>query len=123
MKYMLLIYSAEGAEGAVSEAEQEAEMGEWFAFTQRIVDSGEMVSGEPLQGVDTATTVSVRDGETVVTDGPFAETKEILGGYYLVEVDSLARAQQLAAEIPSAKYGRNEVRPLMELPDMSEAAG
>ena len=91
-------------------------MGEWFAFTQRIVDSGEMVSGEPLQGTETATTVSVRDGETIVTDGPFAETKEVLGGFYLVDVTSLERAHELAAELPSAKYGRTEIRPLMEIP-------
>jgi hypothetical protein len=116
MKYMLLIYSEEGAERTGTEAEQEAAMGEWFAFTQRIVDSGEMVSGEPLQEVATATTVAVRDGKTIVTDGPFAETKEVLGGYYLVDVESLERAQELAAELPSAKYGRTEVRPLMILP-------
>lgn len=116
MKYMLLIYSEPGAEGALSEAEQEAEMGEWFAFTQRIVDSGEMVAGDPLQGTETATTVAVRDGETTVTDGPFTETKEVLGGYYIVDVDTRERAEQLAAELPSARYGRTEVRPLMELP-------
>jgi hypothetical protein len=116
MKFMILIYSEPDQPKLETEAEREAEMGEWFAFTQRIVESGEMVSGDPLQGVETATTVSVRDGETIVTDGPFAETKEVLGGYYLVDVDSLERAQQLAAELPSAKYGRNEVRPLMELP-------
>jgi hypothetical protein len=116
MKYMLLIYSEPGAEGAETEAEQEAIMGEWFAFTQRIVDSGEMVAGDPLQGVETAVTVSVRNGETVVTDGPFAETKEILGGYYLVDVDSQARAEELGAQLPSARYGRTEIRPLMVLP-------
>lgn len=116
MKYMLLIYSEPGSESQGTEAEQEAVMGEWFAFTQRIVDSGEMVAGDPLQGTETASTVTVRDGETTVTDGPFAETKEVLGGYYIVDVDSLERAQQLAAELPSAKYGRTEVRPLMVLP-------
>jgi len=118
MKYILLIYSDPDAQGAGSDAEQEAEMGEWFAFTQRIVESGEMVAGDPLQGVETATTVTVRDGETVVTDGPFAETKEVLGGYYIVDVDSLERAQELGAQLPSARYGRTEVRPLMELPPM-----
>ena len=116
MKYMLLIYSEPGSEAQGTEAEQEAAMGEWFAFTQRIVDSGEMVAGDPLQGVETATTLTVRDGETTVTDGPFAETKEVLGGYYIVDVDSLERAQQLGAELPSARYGRTEVRPLMVLP-------
>lgn len=116
MKYMLLIYSEPGVPEFESDEAQQAHMGEWFEFTQKIVDSGEMIAGEPLQGIETATTVSVRDGETIVTDGPFAETKEILGGFYMVDVDSLERAQQLAAELPSAKYGRNEVRPLMELP-------
>jgi hypothetical protein len=75
-----------------------------------------MVSGEPLQGIETATTVSVRDDGTIVTDGPFAETKEALGGFYLVDVDTVERAQALAAEIPTATWGRIEVRPLMELP-------
>lgn len=116
MKYMLLIYGEEGAEGPLSDAEREAMMGEWFAFTQRIVDSGEMIAGDPLQEVATATTVAVRDGATIVTDGPFAETKEVLGGYYLVDVDSLERAQELGAQLPSAKFGRTEIRPLMELP-------
>ncbi len=97
-------------------------MGEWFAFTQRIVESGEMVAGDPLQGIETATTVTVRDGETIVTDGPFAETKEVLGGYYIVDVDSLERAQELGAQLPSARYGRTEVRPLMELPPRAEPA-
>lgn len=118
MKYLILLYSEPHLPVLETEAEQQAEMGEWFAATQELADSGELLGGEPLQGVDTATTVSVRDGETLITDGPFAETKEILGGYYLVEVDSLARAQQIAARLPSAHYGRNEVRPLMELPEM-----
>lgn len=116
MKYMILIYNEPGQPQLETEAQQEAEMGEWFAVTQRMADSGELVSGEPLQGIETATTVTVRDGETIVTDGPFAETKEILGGFYIVDVENLARAQELAAELPSAKYGRNEVRPLMEIP-------
>ncbi len=117
MKYMILIYHEPGTPEFETEEQAQAEMGAWFAFTQRIVDSGELVSGEPLQGIETATTVSVRNGETIVTDGPFAETKEILGGYYLVDVDSRERAEQLAAELPSATYGRNEVRPLMEIPE------
>ena len=117
MKYMILIYHAPDQPQLETEAEQEAEMGAWFEFTQRIVESGEMISGEPLQGIETATTVSVRNGETIVTDGPFAETKEILGGFDMVDVASRERAEQLAAELPSATYGRNEVRPLMEIPE------
>lgn len=116
MKYMLLIYAEPGAESALSEAEMGEMMGDYFAFTQRIVESGEMIAGEPLQGIETATTVTVRDGRNIVTDGPFAETKEVLGGFYMVDVDTLERAQELAAEIPTAKWGRTEVRPLMELP-------
>jgi hypothetical protein len=113
---MLLIYNEPGQEAALGEAERHAMMSDYFAFTQRIVDSGELVSGEPLQGIETATTVSVREGETIVTDGPFAETKEVLGGFYLVDVEGVARAQELAAEIPTSKWGRIEVRPLMDLP-------
>lgn len=119
MKYMILIYHEPNTPEFASEDEARASMGAWFEFTQRIVESGEMVSGEPLQGIDTATTVSVRNGTTIVTDGPFAETKEVLGGYYLVDVESRARAEELAAQLPSATYGRNEVRPLMEMPEMT----
>ena len=116
MNYMLLIYEAPNAWEGASEAELNQLMGDYFAFTQEIVDSGEMVAGDPLQGLETATTVTVRAGDTIVTDGPFAETKEALGGYYIVNVDSLARAQQLAAKIPGAKTGKVEVRPVMEFP-------
>ena len=119
MKYMLLIYSDPATE--MSEPEIGQMMGEYFAFTQTIVASGEMISGEPLQGVETATTVSVRDGTPIVTDGPFAETKEVLGGYYMVDAGSLERAQEIAAEIPTAKFGRIEVRPLMEIPEEQRA--
>lgn len=119
MKYMLLIYSDPTIE--MDDAEMGQLMGEYFAFTQSIVESGEMVSGEPLQGIETASTVSVRDGESIVTDGPFAETKETLGGFYMVDVDSLARAQAIAAAIPTAKIGRIEVRPLMEIPEEQRA--
>ena len=117
MKYMLLIYSDPATEP--SGAENEQMMGDYFAFTQRIVESGELISGEPLQGRETASTVRLRGGDRTVTDGPFAETKEVLGGFYMVDVDSLERAQELAAQIPTAAFGSIEVRPLMELPDQS----
>jgi hypothetical protein len=113
---MLLIYSAPEAEATLDDAERNQMMSDYFAFTQGIVETGEMVSGEPLQGRETATTVTVRGGTSTVTDGPFAETKEVLGGFYMVDVDSVERAQQIAANIPTAKWGRIEVRPLMELP-------
>jgi hypothetical protein len=116
MKYMLLIYSEPGSDNAFDEAARQAMMSDYFAFTQRIVESGEMIAGEPLQGIETATTVTSATGSMVVTDGPFAETKEVLGGFYMVDVESETRAQQLASEIPTAKWGRIEVRPLMELP-------
>jgi len=116
MNYILLIYGDRAAGQYATEAEQAQMMGEYFAFTQSIVDSGEMVAGEPLQGIETASTITVRGGETTVTDGPFAETKEVLGGFYIVNVDSVERAQELAAQIPGAKTGKVEVRPLMEVP-------
>jgi hypothetical protein len=115
MNYMLLIYDAP-ATTAPTDAEQAEMMGAYFAFTQEIVDSGELVAGEPLQGPETASTVTVRGGETTVTDGPFAETKEVLGGFYIVNVPTLERAQELAAKIPGAKTGKVEVRPVLEMP-------
>ncbi|MDJ0770924.1 MAG: YciI family protein [Ilumatobacter sp.] len=116
---MLLIYSDPSVE--LSEAETNEMMTDYFAFTQRIVESGEMVSGEPLQEKETASTVRIREGATAVTDGPFAETKEVLGGFYMVDVDSVERAQELAAQIPTAKWGSIEVRPLMEIPEEQRA--
>jgi hypothetical protein len=89
---------------------------EYGEFTQSILDSGEMVSGDPLEGTDTATTVRVRSGATSSTDGPFTETKEVLGGYYVVDVKDLDRAIELAAQIPDARRGSIEIRPVMELP-------
>jgi hypothetical protein len=112
---MLLIYSDPTA-WSDDPAAGEAIMGEYWAFTQSIIESGEMVAGDPLQGVETATTVRVRDGRTGTTDGPFAETKEVLGGYYIVEAKDLDRAVELAAKIPDARTGSVEVRPVMELP-------
>jgi len=115
MNYMLLIYDTP-ATARPSEAEQTEMMGAYFAFTQEIVNSGELVAGEPLQGPETASIVTVRGGQTTVTDGPFAETKEVLGGFYIVNVPTLERAQELAAKIPGAKTGSVEVRPLLEMP-------
>jgi hypothetical protein len=89
---------------------------EYMTFTREIADSGELVAGEALQAVDTATTVRVRDGKKATTDGPFAETKEVLGGFYLVDVKDLDRAIELAAKIPGARTGSIEVRPVWELP-------
>ena len=115
MKYMLLIHTDPSA---FDPANAENVHGEYFAFTQAILSSGELVAGDALQGSDTATTVRVRDGKASSTDGPFAETKEVLGGYYIVDVKDLDRALELAAKIPDARTGSVEVRPVLEMPDM-----
>jgi len=115
MKYMLLIYTDPAAwSGDPKDGEQL--MKEYAAFSQSIQTSGEMIAGDPLQSIATATSVRVRDGKRATTDGPFAETKEHLGGYYLVDVADLDRALELAAQIPDARTGVVEVRPLMEFP-------
>jgi len=111
VKYMLLIYGDPTNEnGANPEITNE-----YIAFTGDIADSGEMAAGEALQAVDSATTVRVRDGKKATTDGPFAETKEVLGGFYLVDVKDLDRAIELAAKIPGARHGSVEVRPVWEV--------
>ena len=115
MKYMLLIYTDPSA-APTNQAEGQKMMDEYMAFSQDIVDSGELVAGDPLQGLETATSVRVRSGSRMTTDGPFAETKEVLGGYYVVDVKDLDRAIELAAKIPDARTGAVEVRPLMEIP-------
>ena len=119
MKYMLLIYGDAKKWESVTPDQQGEIMGEYFAFTQTIVDSKEMVAGDPLEGVDTATTVRTKDGDVVTTDGPFAETKEVLGGYFIVDVADLDRAIELAAQLPGAKRGLDsiEVRPIMAIPE------
>ncbi|MDX2382089.1 MAG: YciI family protein [Acidimicrobiia bacterium] len=116
MNYMLLLYAAEDAGPQPGSPEQAAQMQEWFAYSAALEKSGALVAGEPLQGSETATTVRVRNGDTVLTDGPFAETKEVLGGFYMIDVDDLDAALDWAARIPLAPYGSVEVRPLMELP-------
>ena len=117
MKYMLLIYSNREAYAALS-AETQAQVNQdYFTYTQRIQDSGEYVAGDPLQGVDTATTVRRKDGQRTLTDGPFAETKEVLGGYYLVDVKDLDRALELAELLPGVQHEIDviEVRPLLDM--------
>lgn len=112
MQYLLLIYSNEAAWMSMPKDELGKMYGEYFAFTEDIRKSGHYIGGNPLQPVRTATTVRVRDGKKAVTDGPFAETKEQLGGYYLVEAKDLDEAMSLAARIPGAKHGSIEVRPI-----------
>ena len=113
MQYLLLIYEREADWNAMSEKEKGAIFQEYMTFTQGIMKSGQHRAGDALQPVSTATTVRVRNGKTVTTDGPFAETREQLGGYYLVEAKDLDEATSLAARIPAARYGSVEVRPIM----------
>ena len=114
MRYLCLIYDEEKKLGAMSKSESDAFMGEYFAFTEDIKKSGHYLGGEALQPVNTATSVRVRSGKMSTTDGPFAETKEQLGGYYLIEAKDLNDALQVASRIPSAKLGTVEVRPIQE---------
>jgi hypothetical protein len=116
MRYMLLIYNDPTTRNTLAPEEAQEMFGEYFAFTQRIVESGEFISGDPLQGLETATTVRVRGGKTASTDGPFAETKEQLGGYYLIDVPDLDAAVKWAGKCPGAKTGSCEVRPLAPSP-------
>jgi len=113
MQYMLLIYNAPAAWTSLSESEQGEIFAAYGTFTEEIRASGKLVAGDALQGLETATSVQVRNGETLTTDGPFAETKEFLGGYYLVDVDTLDEALEWAAKIPGATYGTIEVRPIV----------
>ena len=115
MKYLCLIYDEEKKLGAMPKSESDAFMGEYFGFTEGIKTSGHYVGGNPLQPVHTATTVRVRNGKMSTTDGPYAETKEQLGGYYLIEARDLNDAIQVAAKIPMGRRGSIEVRPIKEL--------
>ena len=114
MKYLCLIYDEEKKFGSMSKADMDALMGEYFSFTTDIRKSGHYLGGNDLQPVANATTVRVRNGKVSTTDGPFAETKEQLGGYYLIEAKDLNEAIQVASRIPSAKLGSIEVRPVQE---------
>ena len=122
MKYMLLIAVDPTDMPQANDDGGHDMSAEYYAFTQRIIASGELVAGDPLHDASTATTVRIRNGATTLTDGPFAETKEQLGGYYIVDVASLDRALELAAELPAARGGSVEVRPIMEMSGVSEAS-
>ncbi len=112
MQYLLLIYANEAEEAATPEAEMKDRIAEYGGFTQSIIASGAFKAGDRLQPASTATTVRVRGGKTLMTDGPFAETREQLGGYYLVEAENLDQAAAIAARIPGARHGSIEVRPV-----------
>lgn len=114
MQYMLLIHDDEKRWQKLSEAEAGNIMQRYATFSESLVESGAMRGGERLQPTSLSTTVRVRDGETLLSDGPFAETKEQLGGFYIVEANSLDEATKIAAQIPTAESGCIEVRPVWE---------
>jgi hypothetical protein len=116
VQYLLLIADEENIWDSLPESEVAAMYAAYGAFTRELQAAGALLGANQLQPVATATTVSVRDGETIVTDGPFAETKEVLGGYYLIDVETLDEAIEWAAKIPSATVGRVEVRPVAMRP-------
>jgi hypothetical protein len=113
MQYMLLIYT-DDAEQELDEAGLRALYQEYFRLSDDLRSQQKLISSEELAPVTTATTVQVRSGDTLVTDGPFAETKETLGGYYLIEADSLDEAIEWAARIPSVRNGKVEIRPVQD---------
>jgi hypothetical protein len=113
MQYLLLIYRNEAEQAKMDAAAGQTMRSDYGAFTQSIIQSGNFKAGDALQPSTTATTVRVRDGKTLTTDGPFAETREQLGGYYLVEAKDLDAALAIAARIPGAKVGSIEVRPIL----------
>jgi hypothetical protein len=121
MRFLLTVYDDERRWASVGEAEAKAEVAAYFALDDEAKQRGAYVESGGLHPTDSAKTVRIRDGEQSVTDGPFAETKEQLGGFYLIDVDSEDEALEWAARIPSSRYGRIEVRPLMQIPTQAEA--
>jgi hypothetical protein len=113
MQYLLLINDDEKVWGDMPEDERNAVYGEYMRYTEELQSRGILVGANQLQPTATATVVHVENGRTITTDGPFAETKEVLGGYYLIDVETLDEALEWAAKIPSARYGHIEVRPIV----------
>ena len=114
MRYLCMIYENEKAWESLPKDQVDAIMGEYFAFTDDLRRTNRYVAGEALQPTETATTVRVRNGKVSTTDGPFAETKEQLGGFYLIDAKDLNEAIQIAARIPSARLGSIEIRPVVD---------
>jgi hypothetical protein len=112
VQYLLMIYANEAEYAKIDPAALQKVYEEYGAFTQSIIQSGAFKAGDRLQPTTAATTVRVRDGKTLTTDGPFAETREQLGGYYLVEAKDLDAALEIAVRIPGARFGSIEVRPI-----------
>jgi hypothetical protein len=115
MRYIMLICADESGVQALSPAEGEAMMGEYMKFGEEMTKRGVLQTGERLHATTDATTVSVRDGEVLTSDGPFAETKEQIGGFYVVDCKDLDEAIEIAAKIPGARVGSIEVRPIWEM--------
>jgi len=115
MRYMLMIHNDPELHPIPGSPGWDALMAEYVQFTEELATHGTAYSGDPLTGPDTATTVRVRGGETLVVDGPFAETKEWMSGYFLLDLDSLDQALAVAAMIPSAKFGSVEIRPVAQM--------
>ena len=113
MKYALLIYEAEESSEKASPKEKERVMAGYFAFSKEVQEKGVLLGGEALHSVKTASCVEIRGGKTIVTDGPFAETKEQLGGFYLLDCKDLDEAIEYASKIPTVMTGRLEIRPVM----------
>ena len=113
MQYALLIYTSEAVEAQMSEEQRQAEFGEYFGFSNLTRERGVNMGGEALHPISTATTVRVREGKTLTTDGPFAETREQLGGFYLLNCKDIDEAIEFAAKIPGARHGSVEIRPVM----------
>jgi hypothetical protein len=117
MRYVLLLYGKESAFDTLAPAEMEAVMGEFETFTNGIVRSGHYKAGEQLENVDKAASLRYRNGRLDAVDGPFAETKEQLGGFYLIDAKDMAEAKAIAARIPVVKWGTVEIRPVVMLPE------
>jgi hypothetical protein len=122
MRYLLLIYGPETDSTGVTPEQMQAVMEEWTDYTADLLKRGVMEGGEALESVSTATTVRLRDGETLTTDGPFAETHEVLGGYYVLNCKDLDEAIALAAQCPGARNGSIELRPITEFGEDYQAA-
>jgi hypothetical protein len=118
MKYMLLCYDDDKAWEKAGQVALEQAMQEAVRLTHEIDAKGQYLDASPLQPVATATSVRVRDGKRLVTDGPFAETREVLGGYYLIDVDDLDTAIRIAERHPGARVGTVEIRPVLEIPGL-----
>lgn len=114
MKYMLLIYHDEQAWNGLTETERQQIYVEYRQLIQELESSGQYLAGDQLQPATTANTVRVRDGKRLVTDGPFAETREQIGGFFMIEARNLDEANSIAAKIPSARMGGIEIRPVVE---------